>query len=401
MAADGTGTIWINSNFPGDENDSPKHLMIATSESAINMVNMAMDKPSMRSFPAVLSYFLVGGLVISLVSGSYFKGILYRGLFKGKLLDRPINILLLCGAVIHHSTHLIAGISLIVTIAFDVSLEETLGPAYCFFELCVCTFGLVNLSVGSLGIAIYRILYIRCNNWAKYRVGERLLLVIILLGSLALATFITALFVIEPSSKRSLHNGCLGHSERAHSIIIEYRRSQGMLAPIFCNIQMCSLSIMHWCLHLHILWNHLFVKCFLGFETANSSTYQIVAVIMTMCCTISEIICYILFFHHVYRNDNGDVKKMLDPQVTKQRNRKNLTSFLGQFFAFMTEITFLVVFLIILIADSSNTTTKSVAVVIKFMEFGGLSLVEIISSDELRTMMHEDWKKIKSMFTLF
>jgi len=92
---------------------------------------------------------------------------------------------------------------------------------------------------------------------------------------------------------------------------------------------------------------------------------------------------------------------MLDPEVTKQRNRKNLTSFLGQFFAFITEFGFLVAFLIILVVNSTDTTMKAMAVVIKVMEFGGLSLVEIICSEKLRKMMVEDLKKIKSLFTLF
>ena len=92
---------------------------------------------------------------------------------------------------------------------------------------------------------------------------------------------------------------------------------------------------------------------------------------------------------------------MLNPQITKQRNRKNLTTFLAQFYSFATEFAFLSAYLIILKIDSTNTTIKAVAVVVKAMEFGGLSLVEIISSDNLRETMVEDLKKIKSVFTRF
>ena len=233
MTVGGVGTIWVNSNLTVDENYNQSHLMVATSDSAINMANMIMDKPAIKSFSAVVSCILVGGLIISLLSGSYFKSILYRGFFRGKFLDRPINVLLLCSAVIHHSTHLCATISLIVMIGFDTSLGETFGPAYCFYEYIVGAFGLGYLSVGSFGIALYRILFIKCNYWVKYRVGKGLLLGIILVMSLALTTLLVTLSLIESSSKRAVVNGCLGHSELAHSIIIEYRNSQGMLAPFF------------------------------------------------------------------------------------------------------------------------------------------------------------------------
>ena len=131
-----------------------------------------------------------------------------------------------------------------------------------------------------------------------------------------------------------------------------------------------------------------------------SSIYQVVVVTIAISCTTAEIICYIIFFHHTYRHDNGNVKKLLDPQITKQRNRKNLTTFLAQFYSFATEMGFLVVFLIIIASDSADTETKAIALVVKYMEFGGLCLVEIITSGELRKMMVDDLKKIKSVFML-
>ena len=146
---------------------------------------------------------------------------------------------------------------------------------------------------------------------------------------------------------------------------------------------------------------HIFIKHFTGPQAHVSSDYLIVALTITVCCTIGEIICYVLFAHHTYNNDNGNVKNLLDPEITKQRNRKNLTTFLAQFYSFATEVTFLIVIVIIVLIDSTDTTIKALVVVIKIMEFGVLSLVEIVFSDELRATMVEDLKKIKSLFTLF
>ena len=117
---------------------------------------------------------------------------------------------------------------------------------------------------------------------------------------------------------------------------------------------------------------------------------------MTLCATIGEISCYATFCLHVYRQDNGEIKKYVDSGETRRRNKKNLTTFLAQLYAFATECAFLVVFLIILASDG-NTTTKAMAVVIKYIEFGGLCLVEIVSSETLRNIMLEDFQKVKAV----
>ena len=132
-----------------------------------------------------------------------------------------------------------------------------------------------------------------------------------------------------------------------------------------------------------------------------SSTYQMVATSVVLSCTVAEILCYIAFFHHVICHDNGPIKANLRPEVTKQRNRTNAISFLGQFYGFATEATFLTAYLVIIATDDKNTEMKALAVVFKFMEFGVLSLVEILASEQLRRMMFQDLRVVKSAFTLF
>ena len=231
-------TIWISSNFDDDPIDIQGHPNFSSDHSAIHMGKMVTGKPAMRSFSDVMSHILVGGLAISLLLGSYFKCVYYRGMFKEKFFDRPINILLLLGAVIHHSTHLFAGINLIVTISFDVSLGETMGIMYCQLELWIGTFGLAYLSIGSLGIALYRVLYLKYDHWTKYVVGEKLLLGIIVIGGLMITACLATLFMIETSSKRVIINGCIGQSQLAQSIHIEVKKRQGMRGILFLIIGM-------------------------------------------------------------------------------------------------------------------------------------------------------------------
>ena len=193
-------------------------------DSAIHVQNMSFSEATMRSFSPIVSYFLVSGLVISLLCGSYFKVVLYRGIFGQKLNDRPINVLLLVGGIIHQLSHLLYGINLILTIGFNVSIADVLGATYCNVEVFVCVFGIAYLSVGSFGIAIFRTLCIKCHRWTK---KPKWLLGVVLFGSLGVSMMISALFMIETHSGRVTYNACLGVSEFTQSILIDFLKSQG------------------------------------------------------------------------------------------------------------------------------------------------------------------------------
>jgi len=125
--------------------------------------------------------------------------------------------------------------------------------------------------------------------------------------------------------------------------------------------------------------------------------FQITTISLALCCTLGEIACYVLFFHHCYTNDNGRVKQLLPPQVTRQRNRKNLISFLGQFYAFLTEIIFILAMMIIIAIDKDNTRLKAIIIVVKCMDFGLLSFIEIAVSENLWNLLLEDLSMLFSL----
>jgi hypothetical protein len=68
----------------------------------------------------------------------------------------------------------------------------------------------INMTIGGLGIAYYRVLYIKASNWVKYVIGEmRLLFLISSAGFLA-----TLLFTVSFSSgqgSRAVLDICLGY----------------------------------------------------------------------------------------------------------------------------------------------------------------------------------------------
>lgn len=54
---------------------------------------------------------------------------------------------------------------------------------------------------------------------------------------------------------------------------------------------------------------------------------------------ITEITCYVVFFHHLYKhNMNILTMDLLSPQEIQKRNRANVLTFMNQFILFLFEI---------------------------------------------------------------
>ena len=110
------------------------------------------------------------------------------------------------------------------------------------------------------------------------------------------------------------------------------------------------------------------------------------------CITIQliEFALYLWFFYHRYKNDNGSIAKLMRQEDVKKRNAKNAGTFLGQFYGFIVEYSFLVSILSIHIfyADEDYQHIRGLIVMAKFMDFGLLSAIEIYSSPILKGFMN-------------
>jgi len=131
-----------------------------------------------------------------------------------------------------------------------------------------------------------------------------------------------------------------------------------------------------------------------GYQLLDTKYLQtiVVSIILTMQCT--EFGIYIWFFHLRYSNDNGSIKKLLTEDVIRARNIKNVGTFLGQFYGFVFECAFTISILFILyFAGEQKNNFKAVANLAKFINFGLLSAVEVLSSPVLRGYMKSKFKK--------
>ena len=129
-------------------------------------------------------------------------------------------------------------------------------------------------------------------------------------------------------------------------------------------------------------------------HTLDGKEFQIFATSCAMVAILIELGCYVIIFHHLYAHNNGTIKALLSKECIRRRTRCNAITFMGQFYGFLTEFVFMVLLTICIVLGKSNMEMKALVTVIKFIEFGILSMVEILTSETLRSVF------IESMFSM-
>ena len=105
---------------------------------------------------------------------------------------------------------------------------------------------------------------------------------------------------------------------------------------------------------------------------------------LTLVGIMVELVCYILLFKHLYSHDEDMLKKRRLPVgEVKKRHQKNAITFLGQFCRFVVEWT-LTMGAVYTLQDHSEITYRMAIVIFLWMEFGFLSVVEVMSSQNLK-----------------
>ena len=293
---------------------------------------------------------------LSLLIGSYFKCIMYMYAFTTNRknpgwLHRPINVLTVTSAIIHHGTHVVAGIWYILVLMMRTPLIDTFGFQSCHVMMVVASYGVAYLSVGSLGIAIYRVMYIRQEYFVKYVIGEKALLSIVLFLSNVLTGLITTLYLIENHGDRPGINMCTGLSATQTQIMIEYRMSAED-------------------------------------QLLGTKYQESMAIFLCIGTQTIEFGIYIWFFYYRYKNDNGKIAQLLSQKAIGNRNLKNAVTFLGQFYGFVIEYSFLISFLVLLQhADEHTQHFRALFSMVKFFDFGVLSALEVLTSPGIRGYM--------------
>ena len=294
---------------------------------------------------------VISSIVASAVIGSYFKSGLYFYMYdtRKELKNRPINILLLVQAIIQHIVCLMLVVILTIGLLFDLTYADSLGEAWCGVIFYVGIFGAAYRNIGSLGIAVFRLMFLLHSNWVKERFGTLQMMVLILISSIMVSALMTFLFGIgngPASRKQELTNFCIGKSGEFRKIEHEYALLRGLVVP--------------------------------------EKEYATTIILVSLGSVVAEFCCYILFFRHLYINDERLMnKKVLSAQKVNRRHQKNATTLFGQFYGFGIETIFYFGVLLSLKSKSDNLFRVGLMIGI-WAEFGLLSIVEVMTSSFLR-----------------
>ena len=309
--------------------------------------------PRILEWPKEIQWLLLSVFWFLFIIGTYFRFIFYEYLFqqyKNKELTE-VNKLSLVICLTHHLC--IVSVSLVptLTVLNGESLDKfVLGQWYCILQLTCNRYAYAYSFIGSLGLSIYRILLIKHNYFLKDIIGKKVMANLILYGGILLAILFTMLLKSHDYDK--LFDDTCMFVPKLHTLQIldNYEQSRGNLSTI-----------------------EYYIKLYLGIG--------LVAAFMT----ISEIITYVIFFHHMYNHDNSDrLRRILEPSVINDRNRKNAITFFGQFCSFVLEFTGLLLLLASYTFGTRHNKLPLIFTAFYTISFAIMPMVEVLTSDVLR-----------------
>ena len=309
--------------------------------------------PNILQLPKTIQWLtIVGGWLLFLI-GTYFRFIFYEYLFqqyKKKELT-IVNKLSLIVCLLDHLNMANGALVTTLIILTGDSLNHAVGgQLFCIFHWYYTYFAFIYSFVGSLGVSIYRILLIKHNCFLKNVIGEKVMFKLILYGGILLTVVFMIPINLRDNDKPVMDTCILKPKLDVLQILDEYGQSQGNSSTMSYFIKVCIGS---------------------G------------AVMAFM--TISELIIYIVFLHHMYKHDNSDrLRRLLDRNVIKDRNRKNAITFFGQFCSFVFEFTGLLLFVVAYTIGNGTNKLLPIAITFRIISFVIMPMVEVMMSSVLR-----------------
>ena len=308
---------------------------------------------------------VIGSLLGSFVVGSYFVYPLYHYMYdhRKELLIwnkdfNPISVLLILQAIIQHFACFYLMVLILACLIFDITLSNHFEEAGCHTLWYTVVYAQAHLAYGSLVVAIYRLLLIKCSNWMAVNNNRLCMFYSVLSISLGLPLITAIGYGMgngAGSKKQVLWNWCIGRSDSFRDIEYNYSFLTGKSSPPSDMIPIISLAI-------------------------------------PLILRIVEIAIYGIFFSHFYAHNQGMLnKKLLGEEVIKRRNKRNVITFLGQFYSFVAKCVLAIGFMITLVLKDSDVYIRLGMTIFYSVEFGIVSVVNIVTSQGLRNYLPHNY----------
>ena len=315
----------------------------------IHDLNLEMSSPSKLS--PIGKAIAVSCNVAGLVVGSYFKSALYLYMYRNskEIMDKPLDLLILIQAIFEHLVCTVMVIFYSVGLTFDVTYSDYFGEGWCNFPFYLSLLGVAYRNFGSLNLAILRVFYVKFPYQVKNDSLRKRLTFGTVFSCIAGSVFASIAFGTGNgplSRKQVLWNFCTGKSNIMREIIHEYSLSRGTITLL-----------------PDVMPKIIVVSIFFGL--------------------LIEVACYAIVFHTMYAHDKEMLRlKRIPAREARKRYRRNAITFLGQFYSFVVEsgVTMILGYTML---EQSDISYRLFIVIYRWVEFGILSIVEVMSSENL------------------
>ena len=322
----------------------------------------------LRSIPKS-SWIVCGIAWLFILIASYFRSILYSHLYskcRNKQLT-SIDILILISSVVQHLANVgrILFFTLLLSEGFSSEYwdwkMEAKGLVLCGAFRITMGFEYYYSGLGSLGIAIFRVMYVKFDRMVKDVIGETNLLKIILYGGIGLAVILLSSLFLNDYEQLQMKHCHTPANFNIFKILDEYEQGKGKssIYQYFIYPRIASGGIM-------------------------------------LLVTISELSIYIILFRFMYLHDNNErLRRLLEPHVIRQRNKTNAITFFGQFCSFLLEVIIWILFLFAMLIGGKYSVGLLAAVsILRTISFTCMTIIEVITSSSLRLRMYENFASL-------
>ena len=297
---------------------------------------------------------------------SYFRHFLYSHLYckyRNKQLT-SIDILILISSIVQHLANVGRIVFFTVLLSEGFSSEywdwklETRGLVFCGTFRIIMAFEYYYSGIGSLGIAIFRVMYVKFDTMVKVVIGESNLLKIILYGGIGLTAILVSSGFLNDYEQLQMKHCHTPPNFNILKILDEYEQGKG------------ESSIYQYYIYPRI---------------ASGGIMLLV--------TISELSIYIILFRFMYLHDNNErLRRLLEPHVIRQRNKTNAITFFGQFCSFLLEVSIWILFIFAMLIGGKYSVGLLAAVsILRTISFTCMTIIEVITSSSLRSRMYENF----------
>jgi len=201
---------------------SDSGLTTNSSDHVLLTFNLAKEMPFPLNMPYHWRVICSIYLVFIAIGGLKTRKIILMYIRAPETKSNPINLLTWVDQIIG-AVFGMFNLSLAVTVLISKdSLWSYLGDEFCNWAPLTGCINITGYLVWSSLIAIYRILYIKAQNWVKYTCGERRLLKILVAIGIFLQCFLSAsIFYYDDES--SVYKVCRHYSAEDLDVILHYR----------------------------------------------------------------------------------------------------------------------------------------------------------------------------------